>query len=571
MVNKGLQKFLAGSFLFGILVATTVAPMVASAQLGSLTSGFSDLARVPTILKDEGLQAALNPFDLKNILKSVGSVGGQACDKYISLDTVLTTVQTALSKLNRFGGLALLTDNAALSIQLEALHDQVSIALQCYKFAEMYLKGNLPGVSFPLNFEDSLVKVQKKETALNNVTTNKAILQKKFDDLDVQIRIATEGFWKALLTKALLTLGNSLMQRIANGLMAKFKVNNYGAYADALVGQVYRGERILSSTDDKKTQTLLHGLMTNPLLGKQMNGFDPRIMAGAQVASNNFDNMDIRDPNWYAAAANQATCKVNVYCADLVAKDQQDSIMAQARADAASNVSQGAGYKDPWNCTGSVAQQQQFKQQTAAATDKLINRSDLYESLKKAKDGGQKVSDSDLNQALKDYLQSADDLTNIGDKVDTGSLLKVCNSIASPAMAINLGIDKIFQHFSKNIGDFKDQNMPFFINFVSQVATSFANDLVFGGNKTSLVLQEHSNVSTAVKDGLSFANDKIKDVPQAPVSTPPSTGTGTSAPYNPCVDDPSYAQAHADKCGGVLGAHTFGPIQPRGPVLFELR
>jgi hypothetical protein len=73
---------------------------------------------------------------------------------------------------------------------------------------------------------------------------------------------------------------------------------------------------------------------------------------------------------------------------------------------------------------------------------------------------------------------------------------------------VNKGIDKAFSAFSSSMSDYNDNNLPFFMSWVSDIGSNIANNLIFGGNLKASLLAESSNLAQAINYGLSYADSQ---------------------------------------------------------------
>jgi hypothetical protein len=175
----------------------------------------------------------------------------------------------------------------------------------------------------------------------------------------------------------------------------------------------------------------------------------------------------------------------------------------------------GSGLKAPRNCSGNVNEQKAIDQKWAQTNDQLKNRLDLYNDLKNAYAtqysklslSEQKKLSDDLKKAENDYITASRQLKAMPTSYKS-PVLKICEAIASPAELVNKGIDKSFNAFSKSLSDYNDNNLPFFMTWVSDIGSNIANNLIFGGNLKASLLAESSNLAQAINYGLSYADSQ---------------------------------------------------------------
>lgn len=84
--------------------------------------------------------------------------------------------------------------------------------------------------------------------------------------------------------------------------------------------------------------------------------------------------------------------------------------------------------------------------------------------------------------------------------------------LSRPLALISKGIDAAFANYSKSLGTYNNNNMPFFISFISDVANEVTNDLIFAGgvNASSLLNENVGNLAQATSLATSAAQANVQ-------------------------------------------------------------
>jgi len=502
-----------------ILIASLIFPQFASAQLGAVPieneflpflgsyddSSFSDL-----------LGTIGGIFGVKDQAKALGKIAEKTTAAMNSIKGAKCIVGKALDILNSaekidqwsFGGLKLLTGPIGESAMLKGKIEALDGAKNCVQLQiDEVKKYQVP----------NLMIGQQKQELLDDLTKQKNTIELRLDELNTQYRIAQRGFWKSIVIATLIKTTKAVSQRIVNGLASKYKINNVMQYADAVASQVYTTQLIRDRAGDNQEQLILRSILTNPGLRLAMNSAIYERAADAleyngQVFSAR--TMSAEDPDFYLKLAKFGDPETSVPYLKTSFDNRANEMKAVGLASAQNEVLLGSGLKAPRTCQGNVAEQQAIDQRWLQVNDEYANRqkllADLNESYNRLIFTGQinLMSAADVKKLNDDIAKAKADLENASRKLIAlpksyqNPVLEICKAIASPAEMVNKGIDKAFSAFSKGLSDYNDNNLPFFLTFISDIGSNIAQNLIFGGDIKTALITESGNIAQAINLGI---------------------------------------------------------------------
>jgi hypothetical protein len=365
-------------------------------------------------------------------------------------------------------------------------------------------------------------------------------------------------------------------------------------YADAVASQVYTTQLIRDRAVDGQEQLILRSILTNPALRQQFNSAIYQRAADAleyngQVFSAR--TMSANDPDFYLKLSQFGSPSANVPYLQTAYENRANELKNIGLVSANNEVLLGSGLKAPRTCQGNVATQQGIDQQWAQVNDEYQNRQKLLGDLEEAyrihyvfgtaSSAELRKLEADIARAKTDYETSARRLINMpksftkGEKGRPNAVLEICKAIASPAEMVNKGIDEAFKAFSKGLGDYNDNNLPFYMNWVSDIGASIASNLIFGGDVKSTILEESGNLATAANIALNFADTKVSrekletglDFEYQQSSTVVNEFTIRWDVF--AVKDASYVTINGPGISDVITTLSGGPVQNRLPLSGE--
>lgn len=417
-----------------------------------------------------------------------------------------------------YGGLSLIGGNQAEVADLEVYKKAVDGFIKCREAVKTTL---LAAVT--VNLYDG----QTKQRLNDDISIALRNLEKRRDDIETQAKIAKRGLWKGIFAGILIKTTKVVSQRLVNSLTSRYKINDIMQYADAVASNVYTAQLIHDRAADNEEQMIFRSIISNPLLRTKLNNVIYQRAADAlelngQVFSAR--GMSADDPDFYLKMAKFGNAETSVPFLKTTYENRAAEIQSAGVSSAQNEMLLGSGLKAPRTCAGNVNEQKSIELRWGQANDKLANRQALYNDLYEAyntKFAGLSPKErkrlfTDLDKAEADYLKAAAELKAMPttfksvDNKSTGQkkslLFKTCETIASPAESVNKGIDAAFKSFSKGLADYNDNNLPFFMSWVSDIGSSIASNLIFGGDLKATLLAESGNVSQAINTALSFAD-----------------------------------------------------------------
>jgi hypothetical protein len=406
-----------------------------------------------------------------------------------------------------YGGLSLIGGSQTEVADLEAYKVALDRFIECREGVRTSLKAVVVS-----NLYDGQTK-QRLSDEINLVIQN---LKKRRDDIETQAKIAKRGLWKGILAAMLIKTTKTVAQRLVNTITSKYKINDVLKYADAIASNVYTAQLIQDRAVDGQEQLILRSIITNPLLRSKVDSAIYQRAADAlELNGSTFTASSISadDPDFYLKLGKFGDPQTNPAFMKTVYENRASEINSVSLSSAQNEILLGSGLKAPRNCSGNVNEQKAIDQKWAQTNDQLKNRLDLYNDLKNAyatkydklSSSEQKKLSDDLKKAENDYITASRQLKAMPTSYKS-PVLKICEAIASPAELVNKGIDKSFSAFSKGMSDYNDNNLPFFMTWVSDIGANIANNLIFGGDVKSAFLSESSNLAQAVNYGLSFVD-----------------------------------------------------------------
>jgi len=512
MKNKIIHSSLAACFAIGLVLL----PQLALAQFGLIANS----PATPLYVNDGFSAAALDtPF-----ITAINAAGGvdQGC---ATADSAFSVGDTAAQL--GMGGLTLIGGGAAMQVQLTAKLGKIDSAITCHQ-----------GVLATLNAivaPDSFVS-QQKQIVSNKAASAIAALKVKEETVKGQLTLAQQGFWKTLVYNILIKTTQSISAHMLNNLTNNFKIKDFTKYADAVATQVYDNALITQNYSGKaEDQLLIRSMLSNPIV---QNEISPAIFQ--RVNTNlgfNPSTVDVMSPSFYANMALVGAQENSPYVQQMVFADQTQALHAKALNTAEQEIAQSNGLKTPRTCVGTLSQQKAIDSSYASVNARLKDRQKLLSTLADAQTAGQNVSATDIAKAQADVNQAAKDLQNLPNSpgVAGKAAIDICTAIVSPPSLINQGINEALHQIGQNLGTYNDNNLPFFITAITDIATKYTNSLIFGGNvNTNSVIQEAVGAGAATAAQAINNNYQTKQVNNVSVSSSinGSTGTGNQVSIN---------------------------------------
>ena len=572
------KKFFAKILISALIFAqAALAPLSAFAQFGvsnKVPTQDGDLYEVISGKKPSLISNPISSFEqftkaLDLALDTTTSiVNGVKCSDILKAATDILNKADDFNSWT-FGGLSLVTGSAGEVAMLKGKIVSLNNAKTCVVDKQLAVVEKIkPG---------SILEAQAKQTAMDDLTKQRENIKLRLDQMNMQLRQAQGNFWKSVVVATLLKTTKLVSQRLVNTLTSKYKINNVMQYADAVASQVYTTQLILSKATDKQDQLILRSLATNPLLRTKIDSAIYQRAADAlEINGEAFSTrgMSADDPDLYLKLAKFGDPNTSVPYLKTSYNNRSSEMSAIGKASAQNEILLGSGLKAPRTCEGNVSTQNAIDQEWAQVNDQMQNRLALYWELEDSYDTrykslspkDQQQLATDFKKAEADYLSAAAKLKEMPTKYEN-PVLDICKAIASPAEMVNKGIDKAFGKFADNLGDYKTENLPFFMNFISDIGSNIASDLIFGGDVKATLLQESGNISTAINLGINFADAQTSqknmengiDFYFVPSTTNPN-GFTIKWEILPVIDDVAYVTVSGPGVSSILTDSAGRPV-----------
>ncbi len=346
----------------------------------------------------------------------------------------------------------------------------------------------------------------RKQQEIAQINSAIAAYKTKLEDAQARHNNANQGFWKTLVFNILIKTSKSMANALVTKLVSKYRIQNYVQYADSLATLVYDNQFIRQNFPNAQGQFMARAILNNPLVRYKVPA---EYFIGADTALG-FDpkSLDPNDPNFYTKLASVGSTAANPYFQHTQSVAGVDQAQAFAKTFAQGQIQQGQGFKAPVSCAGSLAQQQSTDAQYKAISSRLDDRKNLYFNLLNAKEAGMKVDEKDLQQAKADMDAAIAAYQKAPTTVAKSPALAICEGIVSPASLIDKGINQAFDSMGVNLKQYNDNNLPAFINLITDAASQIGSSFILGGGvaaKGALLVNEGRLVGGAVTAGSEFA------------------------------------------------------------------
>ena len=417
-----------------------------------------------------------------------------------------------------FGGLSLVAGNKEEIANLTTRIKTMEALIVCYQV----LLASIKAVPTPNLFLGQKKQRLEAETILSIET-----LKSRKDQLQARLRIAKTGFWKGILAGILIKTTKVVAERLVYSLTSRYKINDVMQYADAVASQVYSAQLIHDLAADNEEQLILRSFATNPLLRTKIDSaIYQRAADAVQLNGDVFSarTFSADDPDFYLKLAKFGDPETSVPYLKTAYEGRANQIQTVGLASANNEMLLGSGLKAPRTCAGNVNEQIGIEQKWVQVSDEYRDREKLLRDLqgshislyanKQLNPKEAKQLEADIAKAQRDFDQAAIKLKAMPKSFESADgqkskVFKACEAIASPAEMVNKGIDEAFKSIGKGLGDYNDNNLPFFMSWISDVGANIGSSLIFGGNVKASFLAESGQISTAINTALSFADARV--------------------------------------------------------------
>ncbi len=452
---------------------------------------------------DSGVLKAINGCDQGT---GIGTLDNAACKAANALITSLreglgTVCVQALDKLSTGGVNSFLSSLGSSSFSIiggseaeATLNSAQSKALTtAYECASGYVSIlNSPATAAKISNLKESQDVARDE---QNFTSIRDALGQRVDAMNARASASWKDVLKAIMVKTILKLNQNLTTSVVNKLVQNYKISDYSKYGDALATQVYSMKYINDHfSGDGETQMMIRSVLQSDKLPDKLKTVQAIAQTQAQtylgkscnVTSDAAGEQDLN--SYIKCLAAYGSSGANPEFRVQTALDNAQAAKQAGQTNAAAEISQSNGFVPPRNCSGSITLQKQIDDQFDKATnDKLIAESaasKLEQALKLGKTTQDQLDKA--NQAKSQAEANYDALK----KQTNNPIIDICESIASPAQFVSSTIgDFLKQHLDQS-SNLKSDNLPFYANFLSDMATNFLTNILTGGKSNTQLLKE---------------------------------------------------------------------------------
>lgn len=389
-------------------------------------------------------------------------------------------------------GISLITNNASLIAQLTELSATIDTTISACDLAVAAI-GASPATS--------LVSIQRKQSLNDQVMTYKDGLKVIQEQVNTQLRLAKQGFWKALMVYLALNLSKSFAQNFTNKIFAKFNVQKPLAYIETTAALIHDTELILESSSDKKVQLALHDVLNSPLLAGKLNPVAVTLADTAALASGlDPERVDYESPNYYSSMASFGGLNVDPFAQHLSLSGIANSVHAQALGYAKQEFVSNQNLKQPLKCTNFPDQMEQRRKQYDLLKRKTeALKKQVYEvqkSYSASREG--EVTDvnyGDVIKANEDYNAAVAEMNDFAESFDS-PVMEFCK-YASPTNLITKGWEKVAGGVIDNLKDYDSNNLPAVLKLAGQLVGGLVNDFILpnGASNSHVADEQAKNVS----------------------------------------------------------------------------
>lgn len=467
--------------IVSILLAAEILvwPFSAFAQLGTLNP-------VPT--NDAGSTVANTAF-------SVAMTGPTLAYK-TCLETI-NKAETANSVAQLgFSGMSIIGGDAVLMVKLGAMTTAYTAYLECANINLAIIR-EVPA--------PNMYTASKKLDTINQITTSIQAYKIKLEQVQARFDNAKQGFWKTLVFNILIKTSKAVTNALVAKLVSNYKIRNMMQYGDSVATLMYDNQFIRQNFPEAEGQFMARAILNNPAIRYKVPSY--AYVAADSALGFNPSALDVNDPNFYSKMASVGSGFANPYFQHTSNVGGVDQARAMSLTYAQKQIDLSSGLKTPVTCAGSLSQQQAIDDRYKQASKQFDDRNALLNSLQRAKELGQPVSEDDLKKAQADFDVARNAMKTLPINVTTPAT-KICEAIVSPPSLINKGIDEAFKSVGTKLGQYDSNNLPGFINIIGDVASQIGSNLIFGGAsgaKNALLMNEGRMAEAAISAGTEAA------------------------------------------------------------------
>ncbi len=478
--NNNIQNKVVATLIF-VLITTSMS----GAFLFSAKSTNAQALAVPTI------ESPLSPLNLRiytpgvseGSIKAARGAVGETCDKILkavdSADKVDTIIDVSSSSF-----LSIIGGGIGESTKLSKSIVKAVAAKECI---DIYIRllSEIPSQTLTMGQD-----IQREQDKYTKVSES---LRKITEDLKARQNASVKDVLKAFMVKLVLNLNKNLTTKLVNSMVEKYKIDDYLAYGDAVATQVYSMKYINENfKGDARTQMMMRSLIQSdkiPQKAKIAQAFastKAQDYLGSQC--NGIGQLDVENMDSLKCLAAFGSEQASTAFQFQTAQDQALKVKAAGQQSAQAEVDQSNGFAPPRDCSGSLELQQQIDTKYETATNELVAAADVLSKLQKAYKG-KKTTKAELDKAqaaFNDIEKKYKDLPS----QDAEPVIDICKAIDSPASFVGDQLNNFVKQHLDQGSQLKSDNLPFYANFLSDVASNFLSNLLTGGKSSSKIFKE---------------------------------------------------------------------------------
>ncbi len=478
--NNNIQNKVVATLIF-VLVTTSMS----GAFLFSAKSSYAQALAVPTI------ESPLSPLNLRiytpgvseGTIKAARGAVGETCDKILkavdSADKVDTIIDVSSSSF-----LSIIGGGIGESTKLSKSIVKAVAAKEC---VDIYIRLLSEISSQTLTMGQDVQREQDKYTKVSES------LRKITEDLKARQNASVKDVLKAFMVKLVLNLNKNLTTKLVNSMVEKYKIDDYLAYGDAVATQVYSMKYINENfKGDARTQMMMRSLIQSdkiPQKAKIAQAFastKAQDYLGSQC--NGIGQLDVENMDSLKCLAAFGSEQASTAFQFQTAQDQALKVKAAGQQSAQAEVDQSNGFAPPRDCSGSLELQQQIDTKYETATNELVAAADVLSKLQKAYKA-KKTTKAELDKAQAAFNEIEKKYKDLPSQ-DAEPVIDICKAIDSPASFVGDQLNNFVKQHLDQGSQLKSDNLPFYANFLSDVASNFLSNLLTGGKSSSKIFKE---------------------------------------------------------------------------------
>lgn len=416
-------------------------------------------------------------------IKSARAVVGSTCDKLLTALNAADKVETILDT----------TSSSFLSIigggigESSKLSKSIVKAVAAKECVDIYILALTETPSVTLTMGQDIQREQDKYTKVSES------LRKIIEDLKARQNASVKDVLRAFMVKLVLNLNKNLTTNLVNEMVQKYKIDDYLAYGDAVGTQVYSMKYINANfAGDARTQMMMRSLVQSDkvpekaLIAKAFAGTKAQDYLGS--VCNGVGQLDANNENSLRCLAAFGSEFASPTFQYLTAQDQALKVKTAGAQSAQTEIAQSNGFAPPRDCSGSIELQQEIDSKYDVATKELLAAASVLSKIELAYKQ-KKTTLAELTKAREAFAVVEKKFKDLPDG-DLEPVIDICKAIDSPASFVGEQLNNFVKQHLDQGSQLKSDNLPFYANFLSDVASNFLGNLLTGGKSSSKIFKE---------------------------------------------------------------------------------